>query len=744
MLGHVYVTFNGHTVQVSHKGAALLSYLALEGQSHHREHLADLLWDHPQSLRNLRVELTRLKQQGISPFPARQPMLSLNCPTDLEQWTHSAHAVTENTLPDWLARVRGFPLSGLEDVGSSNFRNWLDQQRWRINETMERTLTEVYTRFSQRGQAQALALIRERAGRLGFTLPDVVAPSAPLEGSLVQHHPQQAELRRIAQKAQDTSSSQLVFLHGLPGTPRSAVAAAFQGTPWKAMQVQMGPQRRLVQAALIQQLVRTLPEYKAPLLDLLGHLTEEGELDLIQISAVIARAAQPLILALHVIERQPWLTNAVRFVLDFPHPMVVVLCTSSEAVRRELQGDLGGVDWTQLHHLSLPAVGAQGIQWAMQQQAQPCTPSQASRWAQCTEGWPLYFQTLWDTQALPLGRCPSQPDAATHAVLTDLHGLSAQERGQLSRLAQIQDRFDVAQAAHVLAEPDLTGVLRLLRLAREQGLLVPAAAREDVQLPGLTTWVNDLETHLAFVSETVRVAFARQLPAPERHQLRVQLSEYYQHRCPAMHQLYAVRAGLSGCPVQAEGFSGVLPTPDLAQPEPSATIQARPWRLLPGYTPSLSAAPRQELRTPNGYRVALEGGLLEVLRKGRLGPAPLLALPFGPLSAGHWELKVRIDLLRNHTPEPQPYALGIGDGGSGPQRHTVAPPAAPEAHVTGLTSETATGQPTVLPAEQWILLSGESSGGPFELTVQAMDVALTISELTWNGHSLLGSGRMQA
>lgn len=717
MLGHVYVTHNGHSVQVSHKGAALLSYLALERQSHHREHLADLLWDHPQSLRNLRVELTRLKQQGISPFPARQPMLSLNCPTDLEQWTQDSGTITESTLPDWLARARGFPLSGLEDVGSVTFRTWVDQQRWCISESMERTLTDVYARFSGRGQVQAMTLIRDRANRLGFTLPEL--PAAPVDGPLLQHWPEQAQLQRTAQKAQEEYRSQVVFLHGLPGTARHLISAAFQGTPWKVMQIQMGAQRRLVQGALIQQLVRTLPEYKSTLLDLLSDLTEEGELDLIRISALIARAGTPLILAVHVTEPQPWLTNAVRFVLDFPHPMVVIMCTSADTVRRDLQAELGGVDRTQLHNLHIPALGTREIQRVMQQQGQPCTASQASRWSQCTEGWPLYFETLWKAGELPVDRCPAQPEVVTHAVLNSLHGLPAPARRSFALLAQIQDRFDLNQAAHVLEETDMSKVMHLLRLGRVHDVLVPASDRETVRFPNLSTWVNDLETHLTFTSETVRVAFATQLPPLERHHVRVRLSEYYQQRCPALHQHYARRAGL---PLAAQQPSPVTETPHTEAP---GTGVWPAWHITSDGLRETVPAVRQELRTPNGYRVAQDSGMLEIMRKGYLGPAPTLVLPFGPLPAGTWRMRARIDLLRNFTAQAHPYALGIGHDGQLQAAYSVHPPDGPQA-----------GQGT-LPAQQWVLLTGTSAGGLFEISVRAMDIALSISELTWNGQSLL-------
>lgn len=188
----------------------------------------------------------------------------------------------------------------------------------------------------------------------------------------------------------------------------------------------------------------------------------------------------------------------------------------------------------------------------------------------------------------------------------------------------------------------------------------------------------------------------------------------------ALHQHYAARAGLP-----------VTPPVPARQPAPAPTAEPQvsewpTWQTVPDDPALQPPGARQELRTPNGYRVALEGSTLEVMRKGYLGSAPTLALPFGPLPAGTWRMRVRIDLLRNFTTEPHPYALGIGHDG----------------HLqTTFTAHTGPGDlPTerdVLPAQQWILLTGTSPGGQFEITVRAMDVALSISELTWNGQSLL-------
>ncbi|MFC6667478.1 hypothetical protein ACFP9V_20440 [Deinococcus radiopugnans] len=68
LLGHVHASRGKQPLQLSSKSVALLSYLTLEGRPYHREHLAGLLWETPDALRNLRVELTRLKSRGWIPF----------------------------------------------------------------------------------------------------------------------------------------------------------------------------------------------------------------------------------------------------------------------------------------------------------------------------------------------------------------------------------------------------------------------------------------------------------------------------------------------------------------------------------------------------------------------------------------------------------------------------------------------------------------------------------------------------
>lgn len=713
MLGHVYVTQDGTAVQVSHKGAALLSYLALEKQSHHREHLADLLWEHPQSLRNLRVELTRLKQQGISPFVARQPMLSLNCPTDLDLWLQGSDQLTEKEVPDWLARMRGFPLSGLEDVGSAHFRTWVEQQRWSITEALERKLSDVYGRFAQRGQVQVTELIRERAARLGLNLLEPAPPPVAPGNLSFRFWEQEKELRRVAELA--LGRPQLVYLHGPHGSKRQTVSFALEGTDWRLAQVQDAPNRRFLQAAILQHLAQLLPELQADFLRLISALSDQDEIDLIRASSLLARAKTPVAIAVHVDEAHHWLANALRFMLDLPQPLLLIVCSPSATTLQNTQELIGNVNWNQVHELTLPAVGVQGVLQAMQSQGRTCTFEQAAHWSQRAEGWPLYLHSECSAADTSATR---QPRLVTNALMAELRGVPAPTRLALARLAQIHDRFDAALAAQVLGQDPQAD----LAYGQERGLLVPAAAHERVELPELSIWVDDREPHLKFASESLRVALATELPAPERHRLRCLLAEFYRDRSASLHYYYVQRTGLNEQPSS---------TPLHLCPESARTAVPAALTLLGEPAAPLLHLPRQELRSPNSYRIALENGTLEVMRKGSLGPTPELTLAFGTLPRGNWQMSVRVDVFRNYTRcNPAPFTLAVGDSGGRRAVYSaeLLPAEAPE-----------TALPFAqLPLHRWVRLSGFSEGG-LELSTRAMDLALSIRDLRWNDTDLLVS-----
>jgi hypothetical protein len=110
----VHVAIGDDVLHVRRMGLAMLAYLALEGPTR-RERLADVLWGHRQGLRNLRVELHRLRAAfatvGLTPVqPSVDPL---------------ALAPTLSVAP--VTEVGEF-LVGLEDV-SSDYQAWIEHRR---------------------------------------------------------------------------------------------------------------------------------------------------------------------------------------------------------------------------------------------------------------------------------------------------------------------------------------------------------------------------------------------------------------------------------------------------------------------------------------------------------------------------------------------------------------------------------------------------------------------------------------
>ncbi|KQR27948.1 hypothetical protein [Deinococcus sp. Leaf326] len=725
LLGRVYMTQDDQALSLSHKAAALLAYLSLEGRPHHREHLAELLWNHSGALRNLRVELTRLRQQQLALFPERQPMLALNCDTDLARLVAAAPGLSERQLPAWLAQLRGLPLGDLDDLGSPAFQDWVTRQRLWLCERLEDLLGEVQLRFAQRGQMQAVDQIRERAAQLDLQLPPISAGDAPAaRGSHFAFPAQEAELRRVLDRSD--RSPQIVYLSGPSGAKRSMIDAAARGSEWKVLHLQVTGDPRLFQATLVQQLAQALPRLSGALLDTLERLQRHQSLDLIRLAQVLMQSDTPLLLSLNLNQAEPWFAGGLHFALNGRCPVTLVLTSGSTDVLEDVRQQLGPVNLERMHRLSLPPVGTAGLLPALAEQATPGSsgPSEddlygcAARLSARTEGWPLYLRSLLGSAA---GGDPTPSAAQTSemasARLAELQHLGAPVRRGLSVLAQVHDRFDLAMARELL------GPLaeEVMHVGAQQGVLVPAQLEEEVQLPGLLTWVSDAEPHVSFASEITRAALAGRLTPAERQDLRRRLADLAWPTSPALAAHYAERAGLQDLAAQARAALGSPAVSPARLPAPQ-----------PATGPLGNAAPRREVRTPGGYRVALEHGRLEVLRRGRPGPTPRLRLNFGEVSAGPWSMTLRLDLYTHLLPGEVtgPYALGLGLGHEPQKVYAPAPLSTPIA--AGL--DPCLG---LLPVGHWVQISGQGGAGRLTLSTRATDLALTIGALSWNGQHFL-------
>ncbi|WP_424949543.1 hypothetical protein [Deinococcus sp.] len=768
ILGHVHLTRQGtgaqhlasQTVAVSGKAAALLTYLCLEGQAHHREHLAELLWDTPDPLRNLRVELARLKRDGVAHFPERQPMLSFQCPLDLSGWLAAAGNLSESQLLPWLAALRGLPLSGLEDLGSRQFQQWLDGQRWSISEQVERTLGAAHLRFVREHRVGAAAHIQARAEQLGLRLDAPEAATMGQDWRCVWE--EQRQLGDLMERA--SGQPQLVLLYGRSGSgKRSLIRQSVQESGWQAIQLQASAQRPLFQEALAQQLSHLLPgSWPRP--------ARSGNADaaLIHLASGLQQSGLNLVIAIHNAgQGLPWLPELARFLLDLPLPLMLVLSETSGQRMDAVQGRLSFVERHRSHRLDMAPLTTRMVLRAWQEQAGPGLPAgpgtpeagaervsqQAARhggetYARATvliqrsEGWPLLAQAL-HRQADP----SVLPDNVRSALLGDLAMLPRTVRAALARLSLIHDRF-TPELAELLLGPDGSQVApQVLLHAVQHGVLVPSAAHEELTLPGLSHRSDDQTRYLQFAHEPLRIALAGSLTGLERQEIRQTLARHllsglaeeseFAPNASALGLYHARKAGLKALANQAaqqlDTRAGQATATVVAPARPPTDLsRAEPPPSLPNF--------RRELRTPNGYRVALDSGHLEIMRRGWYGPAPLLTLNAGEVPGGPWTLTARIDVFRG-APEgltpPTPFALGLRVG-TGPR--LVYLPATPlaagnggrEGAATDLLAEEGGQFGGLLPLGEWFTLRGVGRAGRLELSVRALDVALTVAEGRWD------------
>ncbi|WP_420594389.1 hypothetical protein [Deinococcus sp.] len=746
LLGHNYLSQNGKPLKLSAKAVALLVYLTLQRRPQHREHLAELLWTTPDALRNLRVELTKLNQLGLNLFPARETLLSLRLPTDIEQWSSEALNLPEARLSEWLSVASSLPLSGLEDLGSAAFREWVDSQRWVINQQIEATLSKLYTRALQGGRTGAAALIRLHAELLGIELraPGNTQTLPTHLGVQFKRSAVQQRLEEIAQRSQH--SPQLVLFGGRSNSgKREVIEQTLGGGEWQLLQMQAFAQPDLQQATFLHQLMRVLPpDLQAAAWQLLNHPGEPGD-DLVRTWTLAAASGQPLVIAIYDLEvLTPYLLSAVRFALDLPGHFTLILCASSPAGQRALQQALGVVDPARLHQLALPSLAVSEVMDALAERRKHLNTDQRLMYAvqvlQQSDGWDLHARELIqeDIQAFSGRPAPLLPGVRDR-LLGQLGPLDVALKSALSRWSMVHAPLD-SELATLLLGPEVTGVeaTRLLRQATDLGLLMPAAPQETVWMPHLRYRHSDLDDQVCFRSEPLRVALASTLSSHERRELRKALSQYFLPGHPLLSLAYARRANLSELvgqlehhlpPTSAAPRVSALPSLEVSRFSGGAAAGGGPAAVLA----VRGAAVRREQRSGNGYRVATDDGQLQILRCGLFAPAPLLRLIWPAVPAGHWTMLARLDV--SHTPldlsAAVPYALGLR-AGDGPRVTFSAQPSA------SYTDQGVAHQPGgQLPLGRWFRLGGQGAAGDLELSVRALDIALTIAEFRWGGQSLL-------
>ncbi|UBV45118.1 hypothetical protein LAJ19_18555 (plasmid) [Deinococcus taeanensis] len=726
VLGRPYLSRAGRPVPMPAKGAALLTYLTLEHRPFHREHLAGLLWTSSDALRNLRVELNRLRHIDPDLLPPRRAMLEVTLPTDLDAWRQQAATLTDAEVGDWLSVGTALPLSGLEDLGSSDLRAWVDAQRWRLLQVVEEQLGATYARFEREGRRAAAALIEARAGPLGLNLQRQPALQAEVHFGTPDL---QRPLRRALQAAQRTP--QLVLLTGRSAAGRQAlVTQVTHGSAWQTLHVQFSPDPDLLHAALLHQLLPLLPPTEQAEARILLTRPDTGARSVIRLWTVAAATGRPLLVFFNDVTDAAPLAPHLQFALNLPVDLTLVVSPADRASARALRGALTTLDGSRLHLVDLPPLGATEIMAALQPRQTTWSDERryafATRVAQDADGWEPLARALIDRDADPTAP-PGLPDEVRQALLAEVGHLSGPLQTALARLALLHGPVTPALADALLGD-DAPSVLGQ---AEQLGLLVPCEAEETMQLPALTYRPSDRSDTLCFVSELLRAALAGSLERTERAGLRAQLARAVLSSDPSAALHYARDTGEATLIREAQ---------DRLAPPCVHTTAGRPARLLEA-APPVPAGDRRERRTGAGYRVVLEGGTLQVLRRGLYGPPSRLRLPWdGAVRAGPWVMHLRLDTLRA-GPD-----MGSGPGWTGAEVRLgdraalrlgttpdCADPPGPERAVY-----------VHVPLGRWVAVRGDSPGGAAELQVQAMDIALTVAHWEVGGETLLPLGSSPA
>jgi len=798
LTGFPRLTYEGQAVDCSRKGLALLCFLVLErDKPHSRETLTSLLWDapHATSQRNLRVELSKLRASGLS-LPSHELSVEV-LSTDLigleSLWLESEAQVLEA-----LKSVLDKPLTGLAEVGTAAFREWVEGWQTVLCGTLETVLQRWYGLADTQNWKVAKKAVLEKACALNLRLrTDSLYLGSPALGTL--HFPR-PELEQALLSALETAQSRplLVSLCGPAGSGKSYLAHWLSRQPRNpallTLSVTCASSSRLTLALLAAEL---LPHLRGPARESVQAVRSglrELDSDLLRLSTVLEDLGRPLLLIFEQAQAAaPDLLNLLEFWLStLPSGLLLMLSREDSIpseITRNLRCSLTLGTRPELRELHLGSLGLESVQQGLRllehpnlehpnlehpelehPEAETRAPADeallahANQLLQRSDGNVQHLLTLLEEERNTLlGTGPSPQ--IQHIYLGEVRHWPETLYQALRYLSALHTTFDEARATALLGRMNLEQPGRLLSSALERGVLHPARPERALVFPYWTP-LEDApagEERFEFGRETLRIALATTLPQPLRQELRRHLVELLEGEDPGLASYYAQRTG------QLERAKALLTLHRqrlaVGSPLSGGVPEQRSWGHLSSPPPPPrrpGPGPSRRLRE-QGYEVALESGWLSVRRRGRYGHADTLRLLFTLPTpafleprAGELKLTWRLDVFKggyDMWPSKVPFPLrlrllsrGQSHNKPGEQReqkeqgqhaHLLSPEQLESFFDEGLEQRVHPDVKLDGWMEHCLDMGQPCEGALLELSVRALDVALVLGSLEWNGQNLL-------
>ncbi|GGM13698.1 hypothetical protein [Deinococcus aerophilus] len=495
VFGKLQVTVAAEPVKISGRAATLLTYLALEGGPLHRTTAAQLLWPRAgaQGLRNLRVELTALRRQGIELSPNRSSSLSLQAVTELDDLQQ--RKVKDQTH---LVAALTHPLQNFNDLGNPVLASWVRHQRQRLTQTVKQL-------SGSRVLPQApLPLVLPSDQPLTQWLAERVLPEFQsfIRGT---RHPQLAVY--VGRPGSGRRESLEIVLARLGLTPVEITASAGLDSLRALLLVNL----RAALKVGVPQEVRPLPLEQEPqtsdLAELVPLLMQAGPL------AVVVRSAE------HLSKEAGQLIDLL---LGLARSLLVVAVTTPAGQTR-LEQVLGHHDqpgWFHIIHVpaltpeSLPAqdIGASSISGELDAEARFEIIRQ-------TEGFLGAVRCQPPISAPVRGRLGQRLQRILRAEIAAALG---PDLAYVQTLALLPGPFSEATALGTLGQVGLetSRAAQLLKDTLQTGILERVDSVLTVRLPEVQVRLPDAARLLCFRSELQRAALAGSLDAGDRHRLK--------------------------------------------------------------------------------------------------------------------------------------------------------------------------------------------------------------------------------